>query len=143
MVRLLALALIIAVSPVLADDAKKDETSKDAAKSSPIFHKITFKEAVEKAKKEKKVVMVAFCPAWCDHCQKLKSETFSKAEVKKLLKDKLVAFSGDDDKDKTFWSTIAAFPTLVFVDGDGKEVGRLVGFRDASKFVKDVGKFTK
>jgi thiol:disulfide interchange protein len=55
----LVLALFCAAAAVLADDTKKDATKKDA-KEKPVFHDITLKTALAKAKKEKKIIMLDF-----------------------------------------------------------------------------------
>ena len=38
---------------------------------------------------------------------------------------------------------VNAIPCMVVIDGEGKEVGRLVGYRDAETFLKDAGKYIK
>ena len=38
---------------------------------------------------------------------------------------------------------IRSIPCLIFLDGDGKEVGRLVGFMPADEFLDQAGKYAK
>jgi thioredoxin-related protein len=38
---------------------------------------------------------------------------------------------------------VRGYPTLVFVNGRGNEVGRLIGYRDADKFLTEVKKIVK
>jgi thiol:disulfide interchange protein len=65
----LVLALFFAAAAVLADDTKKDSAKEDATKKDatkkdatekPVFHDITLKMALAKAKKEKKIIMLDF-----------------------------------------------------------------------------------
>jgi thiol:disulfide interchange protein len=60
----LVLALFFAAAAVMADDTKKDSAKKDATKKDatekPVFHDITLKKALAKAKKEKKIIMLDF-----------------------------------------------------------------------------------
>jgi thiol:disulfide interchange protein len=138
----LVMPLVVLALPVFADDTKKDATKKAA-----VFHDISYKQALEMAKKEKKVVMIDFYTDWCGWCTKLDNDTYSKDNVKQVLKDKMVAIKINAEKgaDKSVAGKykVRGYPTMVFVDGDGKEVGRLVGYRDANKFLKDIEKFTK
>jgi hypothetical protein len=60
MKRLLVLALsVVVVLPALADDTKKDATKK-----APAFHKVSFKKALDMAKKDSKIVMLDFYTNW-------------------------------------------------------------------------------
>jgi thioredoxin-related protein len=38
---------------------------------------------------------------------------------------------------------VSSIPCMVFIDGDGKEIGRVVGFRPADKFLEEVNKIVK
>jgi thioredoxin-related protein len=57
----------------------------------------------------------------------------------------MVAIKVNAEKDRSLAAKykVRGFPTLVFVDGEGKEVGRLVGYRAADRFLKDVEKIVK
>src|SRR5436190_18374367 len=118
---LLAAALVCFVLPVLAEDKKEP-------KKPTGFQNLSYEKAIEAAKKEKKIVMVDFSTSWCGFCKKLDAETFSNDKVKTFLKEKTIAIKVDGDKEKDLVRKygIRGYPTLVFVDSEGKEVGRLV-----------------
>lgn len=138
LVLFLALGIVL---PALADD-KKDtkEPTKLAA-----FQKLDYDKAIEKAKSDKKVVMIDFTATWCGWCTKLDNETFSQDKVSKMLKDKTIAIKVDTDKNPKLAKQykVSGIPCIVFVDGDGKEVGRVVGFKPADKFLDEVTKIVK
>ena len=140
---LAALAVVVALAAAHAEDKKdRADPSKPA---NPAFRKVSLDDAVKAAKAEKKVVMIDFYADWCGPCKQLDAQTFAKDDVKKLLTDKTVAIKVDVDTNKELSKKyeIKFIPTIVFVDGEGKEVGRFTGFKDAEKFVEEVEKHVK
>src|SRR4029078_9147106 len=113
-----ALLVVVLAVPATAEDPAK-LPNKDTA-----FRALTYDKAIEAAKKEKKIVMVDFSTSWCGFCKKLDAETFSNHKVKSFLKEKTIAIKVDGDKEKALVAKykVPGYPTLVFVDGDGKEV---------------------
>ena len=49
----------------------------------------------------------------------------------------------ETNRDLTAKFKVKAIPCLVFIDGDGKEVGKLLGSRTAENFLMEVGKYAK
>ncbi len=109
------------------------------------FQSLTHDQALEKARTEKKVVMIHFRADWCGPCKMLEQQTFFEDQVHQFLTEKIVAIKLDTDaNDKlTRQYKVNAIPSMVFVDGDGKEVGRLVGFVPPLRFLEEAGKFIK
>jgi thioredoxin len=141
--RLLTLCLTLGLAvPVLAEDKKADpkEPEKPGA-----FQTLTYEKALEKAKSEKKLVMIDFYADWCGPCKLMDRDTFSKEDVTKFLKEKTIAVKIDVDKNKDLAKQykINAIPCLVFIDAEGKEVERILGFRPAEKFLEEAGKIVK
>jgi thiol:disulfide interchange protein len=136
---LVAVALVL-VAGVWADEPKKDRDPTKEPKAA--FRKISYDKALEAAKAEKKVVFLDFFATWCGPCKQLDAKTFSDAKVQKFLTDKTVAIKIDVDDNRQMATKykVTAIPTLVFVAADGKEIGRLVGFRDVDTFLKEAQK---
>jgi thioredoxin-related protein len=98
-------------------------------------------KAIEQAKKENKLVVANFTGSdWCGFCIKQEKEVFSQEEFIKYAKENLVmvmldfprkklpeelAKANGELKDKY---GIRGYPTLVFINGAGKEVGRKIGY---------------
>jgi thioredoxin:protein disulfide reductase len=91
-----------------------------------------FEAALAKAKAEKKVVLLDTYAVWCAQCKELDEKTWPDPAVAAWIKDHAVAVRIDADKDrpdlaKTY--AIRSFPTVVLMDGDGKEIRRSMGFQ--------------
>jgi len=137
-----ALAFGVAI-PVLAEEKDKKDT-KEAAKLTA-FQNLNYEKALDKAKSDKKIVMIDFTADWCSWCHKLDKETFSEEKVMKVLKQKTIAIKVDADKNPKLVQKykVNGFPTTIFIDGEGKEVGRVVGFFPADKYLEKVNSIVK
>ena len=98
--------------------------------------------AQAQAKKDKKLVLVNFTGSdWCGWCKKLQAEVFTTKEFGAYAKDKLVLVEIDFPNQKKQSAELkkanealqekykaSGFPTIVALNGDGKEVWRQVGY---------------
>jgi protein disulfide-isomerase len=98
-----------------------------------------YKQAQEEAKANKKLVLVDFTGSdWCGWCIKLDREVFSKPEFQEYAKKNLVLLEVDFPRTKQLTPAersqnqelaqrynVAGFPTIVVLDGEGKQVGEL------------------
>jgi thioredoxin-related protein len=94
------------------------------------------------AKKDKKLVLVNFTGSdWCGWCKKLQAEVFTTKEFDTYAKDKLVLVEIDFPNQKKQSAELKkansalqekykaqGFPTIVVLNGEGKEVWRQVGY---------------
>ncbi|MBS1740482.1 thioredoxin family protein [Elizabethkingia miricola] len=104
------------------------------------FHKGSWEEALQAAKKEHKLIFLDIYATWCGPCKLLKMHTFSNAEVGKLYNQNFVNVSLDGEKgdgamlaDKY---AIRGYPSLLFIDGDGNIVGQTTGYYSPKEFIK-------
>ncbi len=98
--------------------------------------------AQAKAKKEKRMVLVNFTGSdWCSWCKKLQKEVFGTKEFDAYAAEKLVLVELDfpsqkkqsDELKKTNEALqekfkVQGFPTILVLDGEGKELWRQVGY---------------
>jgi thioredoxin-related protein len=94
------------------------------------------------AKKDKKLVLVNFTGSdWCSWCKKLQKEVFTTKEFDDYAKKKLVLVEIDFPNQKKQSPELKkaneglqakykaeGFPTIVVLNGEGKEVWRQVGY---------------
>lgn len=101
--------------------------------------------AQKEAKATSKLVMIDFKAEWCGPCKMLDRTTWSDEGVITSVKDKAVAVKIDVDENGTLASkySIRSLPTVVFVDADGNELSRFIGYRDAEGFLKEFSKVGK
>lgn len=96
--------------------------------------------AQKESRESRKPALLYFTATWCGPCQRMASETFSKAEVAHAL-EQFVPVKIDIDKDRstTEHYQIDGVPTFVQIDDDGKVVKQITGGMDASDFLAWIG----
>lgn len=113
-----------------------------AASAQTNFRNITYKEAIEAAKAEKKQVFMDFYTDWCGPCKMMTREVFPQKMVgdymnKRFVCIKINAEKGDGvalaDKYK-----IKAYPTFIVIDTTEKEIGRKMGSNSPEGFISNI-----
>ena len=101
-------------------------------------------KALNRAKAEKKAVLMDFTGSdWCGWCKRFNKEVFSTAEFKEYATKNLVLVEVDFPNQKKLGPelkkandglkskyNVNGFPTLVVLNGEGREIGRQVGYSD-------------
>jgi thioredoxin-related protein len=117
-----------------------------------------FTKAQAQAKAENKLLLLDFTGSdWCGWCRILSREVFSKPEFEEYAKKNLILMTVDFPRAKPLSievrkqnQTLAqkfeiqGFPTIVILNGDGKQVG-LLGYLPGgpSAFIKALNEFPK
>ena len=109
------------------------------------FKDLKFADAMKKARKEKKIIMIDYYTTWCGWCKRLDRDTYSSEELGKYADDNIVSLKlNAEDKgegtDLAQKAGITGYPTIVFYDADGKEIHRVVGYKPAPAFIQDMMK---
>ena len=104
--------------------------------------------ALEKAKKDNKLVIVDLYTDWCGWCKKLDKDTYSNADVESKLAKGFIAVKLNPEKTpraaklaRQFGTT--GFPHIVFVNADGKKVSEIGGYLPPKDFLKQLDKVTE
>lgn len=96
------------------------------------FQTSDFAKALESARTEQRPVMIDFYAVWCGPCKLLDQSTWTDAQVtdtsRYFVNLKIDAESKEGSPLAGQYG-VEAFPTIVFLDGSGKEAGREVGFQ--------------
>jgi thioredoxin-related protein len=100
------------------------------------------KDIYAKAKAENKMILVDCYTSWCGPCKMMAKQEFPKKEMGDFFNPKYVAVKIDMEKGEgaellKLWD-VNAFPTFLILDTEGKVLLRLVGYRPAEKFIKEV-----
>ncbi|OCA72766.1 hypothetical protein BBH99_12955 [Chryseobacterium contaminans] len=104
------------------------------------FEHGTFKEALAKAKVEKKLVFMDSYTTWCGPCKVMSKEIFPQQKVGDYINANFVSIKMDMEKGegielvKTY--DVKAYPTLLFLDSDGKVLHRASGAGTSEDFLE-------
>lgn len=130
-----AWVLIIAAAvalPALADDVKWTDAS--------------YEQAIKQAKATDSFVLIDFYTTWCGPCKKLDKETYSDAAVLEFMEG-MIPLKLDSEKgagiDISKRHKVAAWPTIMLLDANGKEIDRVVGYVNAEEFIQRIGDYQK
>lgn len=140
----LAAALMLPVSVASAKSmamplVQQTQASEDNTKGTQFF-KGTFAQALAKAKKENKKLMVDCYTLWCGPCRFMAKNVFPDEKLGKFMNEHFVCMQLDmehgegPERNKTF--QVEAYPTFIFFDADGKEMSRFEGMAMQDDFQK-------
>ncbi len=109
------------------------------------WEKGTFAEALKKAKSNKKgpnLVFLDCYTSWCGPCKYMANTIFPTKEAGDYFNKNFVNIKIDMEKgegvDIAKKYSISAYPTFLILDGDGNEIGRIIGGGELDKFIKQV-----
>jgi thioredoxin-like negative regulator of GroEL len=134
---LIALCLMAVgdVQPAFAQKRKTPVTPAEAG----IFNESTYSAGLEKAKATGRPLMIDFFTTWCGPCRRLDETTWANKEVKAFLAERTIPIKIDAEKESALAEqfSVEAFPTVVFVSQDGKEIDRFVGYLSPTDFLSE------
>ncbi len=103
------------------------------------FFEGTWKEALELSSKEDKLIFVDAYTTWCGPCKRMAKMVFTQEEVGAVYNQKFINIKMDMEAEKNmeFISNypVSAYPTLLFISGDGSVVHKEVGGKDVNAFL--------
>lgn len=101
--------------------------------------------ALQRAGKEKKLVMVFFYTDWCGWCRRMDQSTFAdagvQAQLARLVPVRLNAEGNGRAEAARF--RVNSFPVIAFLDATGRQVARIPGFLPAPAFLEELGDVLK
>jgi thioredoxin-related protein len=132
----------------------------EAMKGEGLVKWMSFEQAVEKSKTEKRPIFIDVYTDWCGYCKLMDKNTFNEPTVAKVLNEKYYAvkFDAEQSGDITFRGTTYKFvpygnkgthqlamallnnqlsyPTVVFVNPEFTNVFPIAGYRQPPEFHK-------
>ena len=104
------------------------------------FSDNNWEKALEQAKKEKKILFVDAYAEWCGPCKWMAENAFKEEEVGKYFNSNFISIQIDMESDagKEFNKVyqVTAYPTIFFLDEDGKIIKKNVGAVDGAELLK-------
>ena len=103
-----------------------------------------FKDAVAKAQQTGKMIFLDCYTSWCGPCKMMANTVFPQEKVGAYMNPRFVSIKIDMEKGEGVELAkklqISAFPTFIFFNSNGEEIGRFLGGCDADKFIANVEK---
>jgi thiol:disulfide interchange protein len=113
--------------------------NRNAAEQGSIDWVESFEAGMKEAADTGKLVMVDLYTDWCGWCKRLDREVYTNGEVAKLAKDFVcIKLNPEKDPENGRKFKVQGFPTIIFTDSAGKEIRRVVGYKPADKFLKEM-----
>lgn len=102
----------------------------------------SFDDAQKLALSSNKFMIVDFWATWCGPCKKMDNDSWSNAEVNKLL-ESYIQVKIDIDQETALANRygIQSIPNMFIMDGNGKVVYSFMGYHDAKQLQKELEKF--
>ena len=100
---------------------------------------LSMEEAVARAQKQDRPIMIDVYADWCGWCKRLDSDTYAD-DVVVAKAVEFVSLKLDADANRPVMSQygIGGLPTILFIDADGKEIHRVVGYKPPAEFARDM-----
>jgi thioredoxin-related protein len=109
------------------------------------FSQGTYNDVLTKAKNENKILMIDFMTDWCKWCVELDKKVYTNSEVAAFANKHQVNWKIDAEKgegpDLAKKFNVSGYPTIVFVNGNGEEIDRIVGYLPAKGFLAAITDF--
>ena len=104
------------------------------------FDHSSWTELVSKAKAENKLIFLDAYASWCGPCKYMAKNIFTNEEVANFYNDNFINAKIDMEKGEGIELAIKygvkAYPTYLFVDGEGNVMHQACGGRNAQDFIK-------
>jgi len=144
--------LLVLVGLVTLGFSDKEKKSSKAKSSSAELVWYRYDQGLQKARVEKKPILVDFYTDWCGWCKKMDKDTYANQEIIRLLNDKFIAvkinaesknpldLQDKDGKKKTEAQiarefSVSAYPVTWFLRPTGEQIAPLPGYRGPSDFL--------
>src|SRR2546428_4409983 len=130
------LSTVISCSFILAANAQTNEIN--------FKHDSPFSEVLAQAKKQGKLIFFDAYTSWCGPCKVMANTVFKTDSVAVFFNQTFVNMKvdmekGEGPKLKDRFG-VSAYPTLLFIDGDGNLVHKIVGSSSSNEFMAEARK---
>lgn len=105
------------------------------------FKDATWKKHLEMAKLENKPIFFDAYTSWCGPCKQMAKDVFTKDSVADLFNKSFINVKYDMEKGEGISLKekyeVAAYPTYLFINGDGEIVHKIVGSMAPNEFINE------
>lgn len=103
-----------------------------------------WKEVLERAKRENKMIFVDCYTSWCGPCKQLATQIFPQEKMGNYLNERFVNVKYDVEKgeglifEKLYPGEIKVYPTMLILNVKGELIHKIAGTRSADKLIADI-----
>jgi thioredoxin 1 len=137
---------ILALSAVVFSAVKAENKDKKEAKSADkgiVFVPGSWAQILKKAKAENKIIFFDAYTTWCGPCKLLQKNVFTRTDVADVFNKNFVNVKVDMESGEGPMLAekypLQGYPTLFFIDGNGKVVKEVIGYQNPETLIK-IGK---
>lgn len=110
-----------------------------AQKKGISFQQSSWKQVLAKAKAEKKIIFLDAYASWCGPCKKMAADVFSTDDAgnfynRNFINAKIDMEAGEGPSLAQEYQ-VDAYPTLLYINGDGKLLHKAVGYLSTEEFI--------
>ncbi len=113
-------------------------------KSKTIFQNCSWEKYKDSAKATKKIILLQCGADWCLPCKQMEKYSFTDVVFLKYAAKNLFCFHLDaaafDDINTINEFKVEKYPTTIFINENGKELKRLIGFQSAKNLIAEAEK---
>jgi thioredoxin 1 len=138
--------IMLMVTFLMGNASVKNESLTRGSDETPgiQFASLRLEEAKKLAKETGKLIFIDAYTSWCGPCKKMAASTFTDAKVGEVFNERYVNLKIDceldpDGPEISRLYKIRAYPTLLFIDGDGKIVQSFLGYQTVDQLLTLVG----
>ena len=131
---IIALSLVSCSKPTIAP-----EIATETHTSSNIDWKHKWDDSIfEEAKSQNKLIILSLEAIWCHWCHVMQAETYSDPQVAKLLNDKFISVSIDQNSNAGLSNRYKNYgwPATILFNSQGREIVKRAGYIEASEMIK-------
>jgi thiol:disulfide interchange protein len=131
---------LLAIGLITMAFVSKKDTPKYQDEAGIKFKHITLEEAKKKAAEEGQLIFIDAYTSWCGPCKKMAATSFREEKVGELFNENFINLKIDCEKDAdgpeiSRLYKIKAYPTLLFIDSEGKLVKQVIGFQTGDQLI--------
>ncbi|TRX60184.1 DUF255 domain-containing protein [Fulvivirga sp. M361] len=121
-------------------NALKAFTNKNAEGKGIQFQQGTWKDILKKSRVENKLIFFDGYTTWCGPCKTMAKDVFTNDTIADFFNENFINVKFDMEKgegiDLKKHYKVAAYPTYIYIDGNGNEIHRTVGSTSVEQFAK-------
>ncbi|MEY3236404.1 MAG: hypothetical protein RI883_505 [Bacteroidota bacterium] len=131
---------ILALGLITMAFVVKNESTNQKEGEGIKFKSLTLEKAKAEALENDQLIFIDAYTSWCGPCKKMAATSFKDAAVGELFNEKFINLKIDceldvDGPEISRMYKVQAYPTLLIIDGNGKLIKQVVGFKSAEQLI--------